>query len=107
MKAVTVSAAPPPWPPGPRMSVSRVPGACPVSPAGATGASRACAGALDKPPANAARVAVIRAMKRLSGDFLYFCPECSGACETAQIERTSRKTLFTRIAETIRLPRKK
>jgi hypothetical protein len=50
----------------------------------------------------------VRTIKRLSGDFLVFCPECSAACERIVFEKVAaKKGLFTRISETIRVSRKK
>ena len=49
----------------------------------------------------------VRSMKRLSGQYLLFCPECSAACEPVQYERAEKKSFLTRVSETIRLPRKK
>ncbi len=48
----------------------------------------------------------VRLLKRLSGEFLQFCPECSGPCERMVFEKTMKKNLFSRVAETIRLRRK-
>lgn len=51
----------------------------------------------------------VRTLKRISGEFLKFCPECSGPCATMQQPKTtSRKaSFFGRIGDTLRLPRKK
>jgi len=50
----------------------------------------------------------VRHMKKLSGDFLLFCPECSAAC--APIPRTTvaaKKSFLQRVGDTLRLPRRK
>jgi hypothetical protein len=50
----------------------------------------------------------VRQMKKLSGDFLQFCPECSAAC--ASLPRTTvafKKTFLQRVGDTLRLPRRK
>jgi hypothetical protein len=50
----------------------------------------------------------VRPLKKLSGDFLNFCPECSAVCETLPREiLTRKKTLFQRIGETLRIAPKK
>jgi len=46
----------------------------------------------------------VRQLKRLSGDFLNFCPECSGACALFALDqRRSRKSLFQRVSETLKM----
>jgi hypothetical protein len=50
----------------------------------------------------------VRHMKKLSGDFLLFCPECSAAC--APIPQTTiaaKRSFFQRVGDTLRLPRRK
>jgi len=50
----------------------------------------------------------VRHMKKLSGDFLLFCPECSAAC--APLPRTTvaaKKSFLQRVGDTLRLPRRK
>jgi len=50
----------------------------------------------------------VRQMKKLSGDFLQFCPECSAPC--AALPRTtvaSKRTFLQRVGDTLRLPRRK
>jgi hypothetical protein len=49
----------------------------------------------------------VRTMKRLSGDFLLFCPECSAACERLVFEKAAKKGLFARITDSMRAVRKK
>lgn len=49
----------------------------------------------------------VRQMKRLSGEFLLFCQECSAPCERIQAQTVTRKGLLDRFADTIRLKRKK
>ena len=48
------------------------------------------------------------AMKKLSGDYLLFCPECSAAC--APLPRSTistKKSFLQRVGDTLRLPRRK
>ena len=56
----------------------------------------------------------VRALKRLNGSFLRFCPECSGTCATIAQQPVARKRKFFgslgrlgRLRETLRIPRKK
>jgi hypothetical protein len=49
----------------------------------------------------------VRPLKRLSGEFLYFCAECSGPCIPLELERVARKKWLERVADTLRIPRKK
>jgi hypothetical protein len=50
----------------------------------------------------------LRKLKRLSGEFLSFCPECSAACAPmARPREARRKSFFTRVSDTLRLPRRK
>ena len=50
----------------------------------------------------------VRVLKKLNGEFLNFCPECSGACEAIVRETVSaKKSFFGRLQETLRLTRKK
>lgn len=50
----------------------------------------------------------VRQLKRLTGEFLYFCPECSAPCETLPRQTAVRKKSFLdRLGETLRLSRKK
>jgi hypothetical protein len=50
----------------------------------------------------------IRQIKRLSGDFMNFCPECSAAC-VALPQRTAatKRSFLQRVGYTLRLPRRK
>lgn len=50
----------------------------------------------------------VRTMKRLSGEFLSFCKECSGPCEPLRHEVVAaRKSFLGRLGETLRLTRRK
>lgn len=50
----------------------------------------------------------VRVLKRPSGGCLHFCLECSGPCEPISTGAAQRKkSLFTRLGETLRLTRKK
>jgi pSer/pThr/pTyr-binding forkhead associated (FHA) protein len=49
----------------------------------------------------------VRSLKRLSGEFLQFCPECSAPCESMVVEKAAKKGFLSRVSETIRLTRKK
>jgi hypothetical protein len=50
----------------------------------------------------------VRQLKRLSGDFLQFCPECSAGCVAIPRQTAaSRKSFFKRIGDTLRISRKK
>lgn len=50
----------------------------------------------------------VRQLKRLSGDFITFCPECSAACAPlAPSTSRARKSFLQRVGDTLRLPRKK
>jgi len=50
----------------------------------------------------------VRLMKRLSGEFLKFCPECDAPCVSVAKESAARKrSLFDRLGDTLRIPRKK
>ncbi len=51
----------------------------------------------------------VRLLKRISGDFLKFCPECDGPCvEMPRDTGPSRKkSFFGRLGDTLRLTRKK
>jgi len=45
----------------------------------------------------------VRHLKRVTGDFLHFCPDCSGACSALQADNRRRKnSFFERIAAVIR-----
>lgn len=49
----------------------------------------------------------VRVMKRLSGDFLQFCPECSGPCVLIPKETgPGRKSFLERVGDTLRMTRK-
>jgi hypothetical protein len=51
----------------------------------------------------------VRLLKRISGDFLKFCPECDAPC--VEMPRDTgparKKTFFSRLGDTLRLSRKK
>lgn len=50
----------------------------------------------------------VRLLKRLNGEFLKFCPDCSAACVPIQRETgKSKKGLFGRLGDTLRITRKK
>lgn len=50
----------------------------------------------------------VRQLKKLSGDFLQFCPECSAACASLPSVTTAKKRSFLeRVGDTLRLPRRK
>jgi hypothetical protein len=50
----------------------------------------------------------VRIMKRLSGEFLHFCPECSGPCvPIPKPSMAEKKSFLDRLGETLRLTRKK
>lgn len=50
----------------------------------------------------------VRSMKRISGAFLQFCPECSAACVPIVYEKAAvKKGLFSRVSDTLFLNRKK
>lgn len=49
----------------------------------------------------------VRAMKRISGAFLHFCPDCSAACVPIIFERAAvKKGLFSRVADTLFIRKK-
>ena len=49
-------------------------------------------------------VECVRQLKRVSGDFLNFCPDCSAACVALNIQMARRKkTFFQRVGETLRI----
>jgi hypothetical protein len=50
----------------------------------------------------------VRLLKRLNGDFLKFCPDCSGPCILIdQTPATGKKGFFGRLGDTLRVSRKK
>jgi hypothetical protein len=49
----------------------------------------------------------VRLMKRLSGEFLKFCPECDGACVPIAKSTPTKRSLFGRLGDTLRINRKK
>ncbi|HTG45119.1 MAG TPA: FHA domain-containing protein [Verrucomicrobiae bacterium] len=50
----------------------------------------------------------VRNLKRLSGEFLQFCPECSAACTPIEEQKVGgKKSLFGRLGDTLRITRKK
>jgi hypothetical protein len=50
----------------------------------------------------------VRLLKRLNGEFLKFCPDCSGPCIPLQeVTATSKKSFFGRLGDTLRVTRKK
>jgi len=50
----------------------------------------------------------VRLLKRLNGEFLKFCPECSAPCAPIVREPVARKkSVFGRLGETLRIKRKK
>lgn len=50
----------------------------------------------------------VRVMKRVTGQFLVFCPDCSAPCEPIVEETVSgKRSFFGRLGETLRLPRRK
>lgn len=50
----------------------------------------------------------VRQLKRLSGDFLQFCPDCSAACAVLPAVTAAKKRSFLqRVGDTLRLPRRK
>jgi hypothetical protein len=52
--------------------------------------------------------ACVRQMKRLSGDFLIFCPRCGGTCVVLPgLQQAGRKSFFQRVTETLRITPKR
>src|SRR5690606_1907758 len=50
----------------------------------------------------------VRHLKRITGEYLHFCPECSAPCETLPKQTEARKkSFFHRLGETLRLKRRK
>jgi hypothetical protein len=49
----------------------------------------------------------VRQLKRLSGDFLQFCPECSSACTPLVASSKTKRSFLQRVGDTLRLPRRK
>jgi len=50
----------------------------------------------------------VRQLKRISGDFIQFCPECSAGCvRLPPATPVRKKSLLQRVTDTLRLPRKK
>ena len=50
----------------------------------------------------------VRTLKRLTGEFLFFCPECSAPCIAIPKEtRPAKKSFLGTLTETLRLTRKK
>lgn len=50
----------------------------------------------------------VRVLKRLTGEFLHFCPECSAPCEPLPKEKAPvKKSFFSTLTDTLRLTRPK
>jgi hypothetical protein len=49
----------------------------------------------------------VRQLKRPSGDFLQFCPQCSSACTSLVASAKAKKSFLQRVGDTLRLPRRK